>query len=83
MSKVSEAYKRANPIRDVLIEIGHCMEVTEDKCGILWERWTLHDGNHVVLFATPHWFDVFMPVTQDQSIAGLRTELLALAAARK
>lgn len=39
------------------------MEVTEDKCGILWERWLTPNGDSLILFATPSWYDVFVPLT--------------------
>ena len=82
-SPVQDAYARCKPARDLLIELdGQCMETTEDKAGILWERWILQkdplvadsDGSfrqhliNVILFATPHWWDVFTPVTETKEI---------------
>jgi len=69
MSKISDAYTKCQPIRDALANNGRCIEVTEDKAGILWERWILHNGTSVVLFATPHWYDVFSPITTSSRIS--------------
>lgn len=64
LSKVAEAYERCHEGRDQLIESGYrCMEVTEDKCGILWERWITPNGISVILFATPHSWDIFSPLS--------------------
>ena len=62
LTKVAQAYERAKPVRDVLHQVGRCMEVTEDKCGIVWERW-LVGKSQVVLFATPHYTEVFHLLT--------------------
>lgn len=69
MSKVSDAYGRCKIARNTLSEIGaRPMECTEDKCGIVWERWLLPNGTSAILYATPHGWDVFTPVTQDNAI---------------
>jgi hypothetical protein len=78
-TKVAEAYDRAKPVRDHLCQIGRCMEVTEDKCGILWERW-LVGQTQIVLFSTPSWTEVFAPVTHDMTWDGTIKALEALAA---
>jgi hypothetical protein len=78
-TKVAEAYERAKMIRDVLHRIGRCMEVTEDKAGILWERWLVGQTS-VILFSTPSWTEVFRPVTDDMTWAGTTRALEALAA---
>lgn len=40
LSKVAQAYERSRPAREALRAIDAvCMEVTEDKAGIVWERW--------------------------------------------
>jgi hypothetical protein len=74
MSKVAEAYTRAGIVRDHLHKIGRCMEVTEDKAGILWERWLI-GKTQIVLMATPNWAEVFKPVSNavewDDTIAAL------------
>jgi hypothetical protein len=62
MSKIQEAYARAKTVRDRLHKIARCMEVTEDKAGILWERWLVGE-TQVVLMATPHWVEIFKPVS--------------------
>jgi hypothetical protein len=74
MSKVAEAYARAKTVRDRLHKIGRCMEVTEDKAGILWERWLI-GKTQIVLMSTPHWAEVFKPLSNavewDDTIAAL------------
>ena len=77
-SKVSQAYEFASPVRKVLHEIGKCMEVTEDKRGVLWERWIV-GGHNVVVFATPHYFEVLTPLTNDATWSAVINELRALA----
>ena len=64
-SKVTQAYELAAPIRIELGKLGRCMEVTEDKAGILWERWIIHNKRSVILVATPRWADVFVPLSDD------------------
>jgi hypothetical protein len=69
LSALQEAYRRAKPARDHLRSLGgRCMESTEDKCGILWERWCFV-GNmscrNVYLYATPHGWD--LSLTADTS----------------
>jgi hypothetical protein len=78
-TKVADAYERAKLIRDVLIRLGRCMEVTEDKCGILWERWLVGQTS-VILFSTPSWTEVFKPVTDDMTWEGTIRALEPLAA---
>lgn len=74
LSAVAQAYERAKPARDVLHRIGRCVEVTEDKSGVLWERWLIGQ-TQVVLFSTPDWAEVFKPLTSavewDDTIAAL------------
>lgn len=71
-SKVAEAYTRCEPARKAIAEAHcRCMEVTEDKCGILWERWITPHGKSMILFATPHYWDVFAPLSDDATIAGM------------
>lgn len=70
MSKVSEAYSRSSKGRDALIDVGACaIECTEDTCGIVWERWLLPNGTCVILHATPHSWNVFVPCTNENFIA--------------
>jgi hypothetical protein len=64
------AYEIAGPLRRALSDLGRCMEVTEDKHGILWERWLVSGGRSVLLMATPHFVDVFTPVTDDMTNDG-------------
>jgi hypothetical protein len=78
-SKVAEAYAHAKTVRDHLHRIGRCMEVTEDKAGILWERWLIGQGRQVVLMSTPHWAEVFAPVDKGEAWAETIKALDALA----
>jgi hypothetical protein len=56
------------------------MEATEDKAGIVWERWLIEVKSRgavsVILFATPYWWDLFSPITNstkvDETLAALR-----------
>jgi len=78
-TKVMQAYDMASPLRLELDKVGHVMEVTEDKAGILWERWIIErSGISVILFATPHWVDVFAPVTNDPTWKGTIDAVMAL-----
>jgi hypothetical protein len=73
-SKVAQAYEIAFPVRQKLHAIGRCMEVTEDKCGIIWERWLI-GTSQVVVFATPHFVEVFSPLTTDPTWEGVAKAL--------
>jgi hypothetical protein len=67
-SKVAQAYEKATTIRYALHAMrARCMEVTEDECGILWERWVTPNGVSMVVFATPQWFEVFVPLKDWQA----------------
>lgn len=77
-AQVAEAYARCETLRRALREVGGCMEVTEDKAGIVWERYLLNNGRSALLFSTPHWCDVFVSVapndgSYDGTIAALKT----------
>ena len=80
LSKVAQAYERSKPARDALHSAGaRCMEVTEDKCGIVWERYIGGPhGTSIILFATPSWWNVFSPITDDPTIAGTVASIKAL-----
>lgn len=89
LSPVAQAYERCKVARLALREIdARCMEVTENKAGILWERWiidtTAATGKpghvSVILMATPHWWDVYAPVTRDRDINATIAAIKALAA---
>lgn len=61
---IQEAYVRCTVMRSELTAMNaRCAEVTEDKDGILWERWILPNGRHAVLWATPHTWDMFVSAT--------------------
>lgn len=67
--RLTKAYERSDALRQLLLEVGGvCREVTEDKAGILWERWVLPSGTSAILFATPSWWDVFLPAHDGISI---------------
>jgi hypothetical protein len=77
MKPIHEAYSRCEAMRRVLNDMqARCMEVTEDRCGILWERWVLPNGKNAVLWATPHGWDVFLPaddgINADAAIAAVK-----------
>lgn len=65
-NQITAAYKLAEQVRRELPKVARCMEVIEDKCGIVVERYHLLDPPHtnLVLFATPHWYDLFVPLTR-------------------
>jgi hypothetical protein len=79
VKKIHAAYERAKPVRDELSELGRCMEVTEDKAGILWERWLIGDSM-VVVFATPHYVELLTPLTDATSWEDTIKELRHFAA---
>ena len=67
---IHEAYERCAVMRSELTAMNaRCVEVTEDKAGILWERWVLANGQHTVLWATPHAWDMFVPATSSRLTA--------------
>lgn len=69
MKPIHEAYARCEAMRRALNDMhARCMEVTEDKYGILWERWLLPNGKSAVLWATPHGWDVFLPADDGNNI---------------
>ena len=81
LSKVAQAYERCKIARKALREHACSMEVTEDKCGIVWERWCIVvDGRSMslILFATPSWYEVFRPLTDDQRNEAIPEALAAL-----
>lgn len=83
-SAVTEAYARCKDGRKALIDAGaRCMEATEDKCGILWERWLLPNLTSAILYATPHGWDVFTPVTKDGKVAATVDAIKAAATAER
>lgn len=77
LSKINEAYTKAAPTREILSNNGcRCMEVTEDKqYGILWERWIAPGGRSIIVYATPHWSDVFCAVSQETKTEAYNTAL--------
>lgn len=83
LSKVAQAYERCQLARAELGKIARCMETTEDKqFGILWERWCIvreSDCVSIVLYATPDMWDVFAPVTRENSTAVTIAAIRALA----
>lgn len=68
MKPIHEAYARCETMRRALSDMqARCMEVTEDRYGILWERWLLPNGKSAVLWATPHGWDIFLPANDGNS----------------
>lgn len=59
---VAQAYQRCEAGRRALLECAQPMECTEDKCGIVWERFVTPRGESLILFATPSWWDVYAPL---------------------
>lgn len=60
---VNEAKAGVQPAIEALIAQGaRCMEQTIDKAGIVIERWMLPNNAHVIVYGTPHWRDVFVPI---------------------
>lgn len=83
-TKIMDAYAFAKPVRDVLHEQCRCMEVTEDKAGIVWERWLTPAGVSLVFFGTPTWCDVFAPFSHEMGSAKWLEELrLMIASPRR
>lgn len=81
LSKVAQAYERCKVARSALTDAGGaCMEVTEDKAGILWERWVMPGGVSLILFATPTWFDVYAPLTNSNKMHDVVARIAAVAA---
>lgn len=83
LSKIAQAYERCKLARKALHKYATCMEVTEDKCGIVWERWSIEtaDGfRSLILFATPVWYDVFSPLTTDMRDEAVPEAIAAMAA---
>jgi hypothetical protein len=81
--KIAEAYKRSQIGRTALNKINaRCMEVTEDKCGIVWERYIIqvspNSSKNLILFATPSWWDVFVPLETSGSNDSLVAAIKAL-----
>lgn len=45
-----------------------CMEQVIDNAGIVIERWVLPtSGRSVIVYGTPHWRDVFVPVSDQNN----------------
>jgi len=69
LSPVAEAYERSNAGRQALFGSGcRPMECTEDKAGIVWERFVTQAGESLILVATPHWWDVYKSVEPELGI---------------
>lgn len=70
---ITEAYIRCEVARNFLRDLpARCMEATEDKAGILWERWVVvKDGPdrntcmNLYLYATPHGWDISLTASAD------------------
>jgi hypothetical protein len=61
---LAEAIAGIKPAVDALCELeARCMEQVLDRCGIVCERWILPNGKSAIVYGTPHWRDVFVPVS--------------------
>lgn len=74
---VNDAKNGIQPAIKALIAQGaRCMEQTADKAGIIIERWMLPNGAHVIVYGTPHWRDVFVPIIRnplwDQTVEAIK-----------
>ena len=58
LKPIHQAYERSKAGRNCLADLGRCVEVIEDRSGILVERYVVN-GYSLVLFATPSWWDVY------------------------
>jgi hypothetical protein len=59
-----DVYRRSAPARNALYEAGcRAKECTEDKAGIVWERFVFPSGESGILFSTPHWWDIYVPLS--------------------
>lgn len=79
MTKVAQAYERSKVAREALFDANcRAMECTEDKCGIVWERFVTPAGVSLILFATPSWWDVYAPLSPsnltDETVAAIKSK---------
>ena len=83
LSPVAQAYERSKIGREALFDLhARAMECTEDKAGIVWERFVLPDTGHsVILFATPSWWDIFATIDSSNMTDATIDALKALARA--
>jgi len=85
LSPVARAYQRSEEVRKALRSLdSRPMELTEDKSGIVWERWTVSVGPmgadfiSVILVATPDWWDLYHPISKSRYTAEVISALKAL-----
>jgi hypothetical protein len=71
LSKVAQAHEKLAETRRVLREAGcMSMELVEDKAGIVAERFVRPgDGKSIVVWATPHWYDAYAPITSENNLS--------------
>lgn len=75
---LQEALERAGIARAMLRKVSQgnyrIMEELHDKVGIVTERWIIGTGPmgetivEVVVMATPHWWNIYMPVTRSNRL---------------
>jgi hypothetical protein len=59
---IHQTYERVKNVRDHLLTLhGQCINVVEQRDGILIELWALGKST-VILWANPHGWDVYAPV---------------------
>lgn len=71
LSPVQQACERCAAGRRALLDVARPMELTQDPCGIVWERFVFPHGESAVLVATPSWWDVYVPLCRDGEIAAV------------
>jgi hypothetical protein len=64
-SKISQAYEKGREGFKALHAVGRSAHCTEDRVGVVWERFALPNGEEAVIVATPSWWDVFVPLTAE------------------
>lgn len=78
-TEVMKAYDRSRPGREALFDNGcRSMECTEDKAGIVWERFVTPHGVSLILFATPSWWEVFCPLTSNATVHATVAAIIAV-----
>lgn len=87
LTSVQLAYERHKPLRQALNQLrgewhAESMETTEDKAGIVWERWLVETRTKgmvsVIVFSTPSWWDLFVPIAQGRDVEGTLEALTKL-----
>lgn len=87
LTALQEAYARATVGRDMLRKVAgqdnyRIMEQVDDDCGVHVERWILATAGdwkntvtQVLLWSTPHGWDVFIAATRENSLEATENAL--------